>query len=448
MTPTLHIDCTFGIAGDMLLAALVDLGADLDAISAELRKLPLDDFSLSTQNVMRCAIRARLLNITLAQAPEPAPEGLAQYHTTHEHSHTHSHSHSHGHSHDHSHDHAHSHSHDHSHGHDHGHPQRLAGDILAMLAASHLPPRVKQRATAIFSAIAEAEGRIHDLPPQAVHLHEVGAMDSIIDIIGVCLALEALDIDTITATPVPVGHGVVDMAHGNFPIPAPATLELLKGIPLSSFDAQGELTTPTGAALLKVLVERFTPTPQGTPLAIGYGAGNREFAHPNVLRAVRLAPPEEEDADREHITVLECQLDDTTGEQLGFALETLLAEGALDVFHTPIGMKKSRPGVLVSVLATPERADALEHCLLKTLPTFGVRRSAASRRILVRRFEEVTTELGTANVKLGYLNGHLVRVSAEYEDVARLARAHGRSIDQVQRLVLNAWEQTRSTRQP
>lgn len=437
MTPTLHIDCTFGIAGDMLLAALVDLGADLDAIGAELSKLPLDDFSLSTQNVMRCAIRARLLNITLAQAPVPAPEGLAQYHTTHEHSHTHSHSHLHGHSH--------SHSHDHSHGRDHGRP---AGEILAMLAASHLPLRVKQRATAIFSAIAEAEGRIHDLPPQAVHLHEVGAMDSIIDIIGVCLALEALDIDTITATPVPVGHGVVGMAHGNFPIPAPATLELLKGIPLSSFDAQGELTTPTGAALLKVLVERFTPAPQGTPLAIGYGAGNREFAHPNVLRAVRLTPPGEEDAAREHIAILECQLDDTTGEQLGFALETLLAEGALDVFHTPIGMKKSRPGVLVSVLATPERADALEHCLLKTLPTFGVRRSAASRRILVRRFEEVTTELGTANVKLGYLDGHLVRVSAEYEDVARLARAHGRSIDQVQRLVLNVWEQTRATRQP
>lgn len=422
VTYPLHIDCTFGIAGDMLLAALVDLGADIEAISASLRQLPLDDFTLTTEPVMRCAIRARLLKITLDVEPALAPEGIPSRHSPAQYHH-------------------HGNAHVHGHGHNHAHPHRPAKEILSMLAASPLSARVKQRATAVFRVIAEAEGRIHDLPADAVHLHEVGAMDSIIDIVGVCLALENLGIDAISATPVPVGHGVVTMAHGRFPIPAPATLELLKGVPLSAFEAAGELTTPTGAALLQVLVERFVPAPVGTPLAIGYGAGNRDFAHPNVLRVVRLAPPSPQQV-REAIVVLECQLDDTTGEQLGYAMEALLAAGALDVFHTPVGMKKSRPGILVSVLSSLERADALEQCLLEAVPTFGVRRTQASRRILTRHLHQVMTPLGEATIKLGYLDDRLLRVTAEYEDVARLARAHGRTFDDVQRLVLKAWEKT------
>ncbi|WP_110707928.1 nickel pincer cofactor biosynthesis protein LarC [Salinicola sp. CR57] len=403
---TLHIDCTFGIAGDMLLAALVDLGADLDQIAVALRRLPIDPFALETRPVDRCGIRARLLRIALE------PEG-------------HDHSHGHGH-------------HDHDHEHAHGH--RRAGDILAMVADADLPPRVGRRATAIFTAIAEAEGRIHGIDPAEVHLHEVGAMDSIIDILGVCLALEALDIETITATPVPVGYGVVSMAHGRFPIPAPATLELLKGVPLSPFepDVAGELTTPTGAAFLATLVESFHPAPAGTPVEIGYGAGNRDFPHPNVLRVISLetvAPGQ----GRETIAVLACQLDDVTGEQLGHLMGVLLDARALDVFYTPVTMKKSRPGTLVTVLAPCHEADRLETLMLRHSPTFGVRRHHTTRRILERRIESVEIDGINVRFKIGSLDGEEIRVAPEYEDIARFARERTKTLDESQRLVLEAW---------
>ncbi|KAA0019649.1 nickel pincer cofactor biosynthesis protein LarC [Salinicola corii] len=407
---TLHIDCTFGIAGDMLLAALVDLGADLEGIAASLRRLPIDPFTLETRPVDRCGIRARLLDIAL----EPAG-GV----------------------------HPHDHGHEHVHGHA-GHPLRRAGDILTMVADADLPPRVRRRATAIFTAIAQAEGRIHGIDPAEVHLHEVGAMDSIIDILGVCLALEALDIDTITATPVPVGYGVVTMVHGRFPIPAPATLELLKGVPLSDFDAPGELTTPTGAAFLGVLVERFGGLPAGRPLRIGYGAGNRDSAHPNVLRSVlfeaeRSSTTAHDDEPRESIAVLECQLDDVTGEQLGHLMGLLLEAGALDVFYTPVTMKKSRPGTLITVLAPWPRADAQERLLLLHTSTFGVRRHESSRRILDRRIEVVETEWGEVRVKIGSLDGRDIRVAPEYDDIHRLALEHDHSLADVHARVLEAY---------
>ncbi|MAM56070.1 MAG: TIGR00299 family protein [Salinicola sp.] len=410
---TLHIDCTFGIAGDMLLAALVDLGADLEGIAASLRRLPIDPFALETRPVDRCGIRARLLDIAL----EPAG-GV----------------------------HPHDHGHEHVHGHA-GHPHRRAGDILTMVADADLPPRVRRRATAIFTAIAQAEGRIHGIDPAEVHLHEVGAMDSIIDILGVCLALEALDVETITATPVPVGYGVVSMAHGRFPIPAPATLELLKGVPLSTFepDVTGELTTPTGAAFLATLVDSFRSAAAGTPVEIGYGAGNRDFPHPNVLRVISMetAVP---DQGRETIAVLACQLDDATGEQLGHVIELLLEAGALDVFFTPVTMKKSRPGHLVTVLAPLNRAEALELLMLRQTPTFGVRRHDTSRRILERRIETVETPLGSARVKIGSLEGETLRTTPEFEDVSALAFRHRLPFVEVQQVILAAWHRSRERR--
>lgn len=414
---TLHIDCTFGIAGDMLLAALIDLGADQAFIDQELRRLPIDDFRLSSERVDRCGISARRLSIQLDGDPSPhhqPPHG--------------DHHHGHGH---HDHDH-------HQGGAAHHHPHRPAGEILDMLAQSALPDRVRTRATALFTAIAEAEGRIHGIDPRDVHLHEVGAMDSIIDIIGVCLALENLGVDHITACPVPVGHGVVSMAHGRFPIPAPAALELLKGVPLSDFDAPGELTTPTGAAFLGVLVSRFGALPAQTPTRIGYGAGHRNPAHPNVLRTVLFdhatdAPAghdNDQTSTREQITVLSCQVDDATGEQLGHALTLLMDAGALDVFHTPVTMKKSRPGVLVTVLARMEDADRLEGLLLIHTPTFGVRRQTCQRRILERHIETLTTPLGEVRIKVGLLEGTVLRQTPEYEDVRRLALAHDLSLSQ------------------
>ncbi|RKQ96924.1 hypothetical protein C7446_2785 [Kushneria sinocarnis] len=399
----LHIDCTFGIAGDMLLAALIDLGADIGSIQCDLQRLPLDDFELACERVDRCGISARLLHI------QPGNHG-------HEHAHHHAHA--------------------------HDHPHRRAGDILAMLATADLPSRVRQRAQALFTAIAEAEGRIHGIDPAEVHLHEVGAMDSIIDILGVCLALEQLDIDILTASPVPVGHGVVSMAHGRFPIPAPATLELLRHVPLSAFDAPGELTTPTGAAFLQVLVGQFGTLPAATPLRIGYGAGRRDFDHPNVLRAVLFEqqPVEQQPAApaRESITVLECQLDDATGEQLGHALSLLLEAGALDVFHTPVTMKKSRPGTLVTVLARPSDVAGLEGLLLRHTPTFGVRRHECARLALERHTETVTTPLGEARIKIGLLDGHELHVAPEFDDIHRLACQHSRSFEEVRRLILEA----------
>ncbi|MGQ7243262.1 nickel pincer cofactor biosynthesis protein LarC [Salinicola sp. V024] len=427
---TLHIDCTFGIAGDMLLAALVDLGADLDQIATALRRLPIDPFELGTRPVDRCGIRARLLTIDLDIA-DPYGHVHGSYHDDHSHHDHHDADHDNGHGHDH-----------HEHKHTHGH--RRAGDILTMIAAADLPNRARHRATALFTAIAEAEGRIHGIDPGEVHLHEVGAMDSIIDIIGVCLALELLDIDRISASPVPVGHGIIDIAHGRFPIPAPATLELLKGVPLSDFDAPGELTTPTGAAFLGVLVERFGGLPAGVPLRIGYGAGNRDSAHPNVLRGVlfeakRSSTTAHDDEPRESIGVLECQLDDVTGEQLGHLMGLLLEAQALDVFYTPVMMKKSRPGTLITVLAPWPRADALERLLLLHTSTFGVRRHESSRRILDRRIEIVETEWGEVKVKIGSLDGRDIRVAPEYEDIHRLALEHDHPLADVHARVLEAY---------
>src|SRR5690606_26449516 len=226
---------------------------------------------------------------------------------------------------------------------------------------------------------AEAEGKIHGIDPAEVHFHEVGAMDSILDVIGVCLALENLGADEIIVSPIPVGHGRIRIAHGVYPIPAPATAELLRGIPLSSFTAQGELTTPTGAGIAKALAAGYGPLPEGTIERIGYGAGTKDFEHPNVLRAILLQRQPSKMV-RESITVLEAQLDDSTGETLGYAMERLFEAGALDVYHTPVFMKKNRPGILITVLCKPADADRCEDAMLRETSTFGVRRSEWTRK--------------------------------------------------------------------
>lgn len=296
-----------------------------------------------------------------------------------------------------------------------------------------MPPRVKERSTAIFRVIAEAEGRIHGIDPAEVHFHEVGAMDSILDTIGVCLALESLGIDEIHASPVPTGHGMVRMAHGFYPIPAPATAELLKGIPLAQLEAQGELTTPTGAGILKALATKFGHIGSMQIEKIGYGAGEKEFDHPNVLRALLVRPaPTNSVSDlqvtrveRESIFILEAQMDDITGEALGFAMQRLFDAGALDVYFTSVYMKKSRPGILVTVLVTPEVSDMCEELLLRETTTLGVRRSQWTRRILDRKFRIAVTPYGQVRVKQAFLADRLVHEAPEYEDVAELARQHG-----------------------
>ncbi|RKD22937.1 TIGR00299 family protein [Ammoniphilus oxalaticus] len=408
---TLYLDCFAGIAGDMTLAALLDLGADLDYITEYLRRLPIDPFKMETQSVVKQGISAKYLQLQIEGGAGEADHG----HHHHNHSHEH---------HDHSHGHGHSHHHDDHHDHDH-HEHRHAAEILAMIEQSELPARVKQRSLAIFQVIAEAEGKIHGMDPSEVHFHEVGAMDSIIDTIGVCLALESLGIDHIIASPVATGKGYAQMAHGLYPIPAPATLELLKGIPLADLEVQGELTTPTGAGILKALVQQFKSNPTGIVERIGYGAGTKDFAHPNVLRAMLLdGEADKAGPDQEQVFILEAQVDDMTGEALGYAMEALFSAGALDVYYTPIFMKKNRPGILITVIAHAEAVDACEQTLLVETTTLGVRHSTWKRVALQRQFIEVQTVYGAITVKQALRGDQLLNQAPEYEDVAQAAKRY------------------------
>ena len=300
-----------------------------------------------------------------------------------------------------------------------------------MIAHSQLPPRVKERSRAIFQAIAEAEGKIHGIDPQDVHFHEVGAMDSILDTIGVCLALESLSIDEIHASPVPTGRGKIHMAHGLYPIPAPATAELLTGIPLADLDAEGELTTPTGAGILKALVSKYYNLGSVTIERIGYGAGDKDFSHPNVLRALltekhdRAGSLTETAGNRETVAVLQAQVDDMPGEGLGYLMERILTSGALDAYYTSVYMKKNRPGTLITVLCKEQRADSLEALLLAETTTLGVRRSTWTRRILDRQTIVVQTPYGAVRVKQAYDGERMLHQAPEYEDVAAIARQQG-----------------------
>ena len=471
MGKRLYLDCVSGIAGDMTLAALIDAGADLDYIVSHLRRLPFDDFDMQVLPVMKQGIAAKQLSLVFPGSEEQGHDHVHEAgshnhghthahghdHATHDHSHNHDHPHSdegdghvhlhsqpakdahahdHGHHrenldaghahglHEHSHGHLHSHGgHDHDHSHDHVH--RRASDILQGIANSELPPRVKARSRAIFTAIAEAEGKIHGMPPEDVHFHEVGAMDSIIDIIGVCLALESLDIDRIAASPIPTGSGKLRMAHGLYPIPAPATAELLRGIPLAPLDVRGELTTPTGAGILRALAESFGPLDGGIIDRIGYGAGKKDFDHPNVVRCLILNDGSSAATDRETVIVLEAQMDDCPGEVIGYAMERLLEEGgALDVYCTSVQMKKNRPGILLTALCHEARVDACERLMLRETSTLGVRRSNWTRQILDRSWVTADTRFGPIRVKQAHRDGVLWHQSPEYEDAARAAREH------------------------
>jgi pyridinium-3,5-bisthiocarboxylic acid mononucleotide nickel chelatase len=441
MMKTLYFDCISGISGDMTLGALIDLGADLSYIVEHLRKLPIDPFEIKVQKVIKRGIDSTKLHIYFPEK-QNNHEHVTSHEPGHNHSHSHEHSHEPGHNHSHSHEHSHepghnhSHSHEHSHepghNHSHSHEHRSAAMILEMIEQSDLPGRVKERSLAIFKEIAIAEGKIHGIDPKAVHFHEVGAMDSIIDTIGVCLALENLGIDEVYSSPVPTGFGKKRMAHGLYPIPAPATLELLKGIPLAELNVKGELTTPTGAGILRALVKQFIQPGGFTVEQVGYGAGEKDFDHPNVLRAMLIKPSnikknpfaDESSQEREPIFVLEAQLDDMTGEGLGYTMESLLSAGALDVFYTPVYMKKNRPGTLVTVLASLDSSDRCEHILLTETTTLGVRRSLWSRNILNRRMMVANTPYGPIKVKLALMGNKFLHQAPEYEDVARAAREH------------------------
>jgi pyridinium-3,5-bisthiocarboxylic acid mononucleotide nickel chelatase len=414
---TLYLDIFSGLSGDMFIGALIDLGVDTRKLERELGKLKLDGYHLHVSRQHKSAIEGVKFDVHLA----------------HEHDHDHEHHHhddDHGHDHEHHHEHGHGHGPHHDHEDHHHDEQRTFTQIEKLISGSRLSPWVKKKAVAVFQRIAEAEGKIHGLPPEKVHFHEIGAVDSIVDIVGACIGLEMLGKPRVLAASVVEGTGWVKCAHGRFPIPAPATLAILgaRGIGVTQCEEPHELVTPTGAALLAEFVESFGPMSGLVAEKIGFGLGTRDNkTRPNVLRAVLGVSSSKSqvssglDWEMDRVAVLETNLDDVSSEILGAFMESALAAGALDVFHTPIQMKKNRPGVLLTVLCAEVEADKFSELLLRETTAFGVRRTIAERRKLKREFLTVKTKFGPVTVKLGKLNGKMVQAAPEFESCKKLA---------------------------
>ena len=422
----LYLDIFSGISGDMFLGALLDLGVDAHQFEHELEKLQVDGYHLHISRQEKSGIAGIKFDVHLADEHD------------HEHGHSHhDHDHDHDHDHGHHHDHGHSHSHEHAprkteHEHHHHDENRTFTEIKQLISKSPLSDWVKKKSIAVFQRIADAEGKIHGKPPEQVHFHEVGAVDSIVDIVGACVALEMLGKPRVLSAPVVEGTGWINCAHGRFPIPAPATLAILgaRGVAVTQCDEPQELVTPTGAALLAELVENFGPMQGLVAEKIGFGLGTRtNKTRPNVLRAVlgtsnsELRTPNSElhDWETDTIAVLETNLDDISAEILGNFVERALAAGALDVFHTPIQMKKNRPGVLLTVLCAEADADKFSEMILRETSAFGVRCHSAQRRKLRREFTTVKTPFGEVTVKIGKLDGKIVQAAPEFESCKKVA---------------------------
>ena len=374
---TLYLDCGMGAAGDMLTAALLELLPDRDAFVEELNALGIPGVGFSAEKCEKCGILGTHMAVTVYGEEES------------------------------------------DHPHHHGH----LGDIRGIVSGLPIPTMVKLDILSVYEEIAQAESHVHGVPVEQIHFHEVGTMDAIADVTAVCLLLHRLAPDKIIVSPVHVGSGQVRCAHGILPVPAPATAYLLRGIPIYGGSIAGELCTPTGAALIKHFATEFGEMPVMTVSAIGYGMGKKEFPRANCVRA--LLGESEDPADV--IVELRCNVDDMTGEAIGFALEQLLGSGALDAFTVPIGMKKSRPGVLITVLCREDRKDTMIRLLLKHTTTLGVREFPSQRYTLNRTVETVDTPYGPIRKKVS--SGYGVRREKyEYEDLSKIAREQGLSI--------------------
>lgn len=436
---TLYLDIFSGLSGDMFVGALIDLGVDARKLERELAKLKLDGYHLHVARKQKSGIEGVKFDVHLESDHEH--EHHPGRHGDGKHEHEHEHSHHDEDEHEPHHDHASRITH-HAHHHE---DSRNFSEIKKLITQSKLSAWVKRKSLAVFQRIAEAEGKIHGLPPEQVHFHEVGAVDSIVDIVGACVGLELLGKPRVLSAPVVEGTGWVKCAHGRFPVPAPATLAILgaRGIGLTQCEEPHELVTPTGAALLAEFAESFGPMSELVAEKIGFGLGTRDNqTRPNVLRAVlgkcdacRVTRDENPAAARhpspvtrhpldwetDRVAVLETNLDDISSEILGHFVETALAAGALDVFHTPIQMKKNRPGVVLTVLCAEPDADKFSELMLRETTAFGVRRTVAERRKLRREFAVVKTRFGDVPVKLGRLNGKVVQAAPEYEACRKLA---------------------------
>ncbi len=420
----LYFDCASGISGDMTLAALIDLGVDRGLLERELAKLGLgDEFELRVNEGRRGGMRGTKVDVVLRGNGEPRQHGHGHEHG-HDHAHVHGHEHGHSHAHHHHHDHDdHDHDHEHDRGHSHGHGGRNLDDIVGLIEASALTPAVKRRSVAMFEAVAEAEARVHGRSLNEVHFHEVGAVDSIVDIVGSAIALEALGVDRILASPVELGGGSVKCQHGVLAVPAPATAELLRGIPVRWGRADRELTTPTGAAILRCNVAAFEAPQDLVVERVGYGLGGHELSFPNLLRVYlgRLPAPGESDKQ----ILLQTNLDDMNPEVLARVEERLFELGAKDVWRTPVLMKKARLGVCLSVLSDEDALPRLRAAIFSETSAIGLRQTEVDRIALERRIDVLATEWGEVRVKTSLLDGAVVRRKPEHEDCRLIAERLG-----------------------
>ena len=398
---TLYLDCSMGAAGDMLAAALLELLPDPDAFVAELNALAIPGVKFSREASVKCGITGTHLQVTVHGEEE---EGAHDHH--------------HAHSHDHHRDHAHAHHHDHAHSHHH----HASLHDIEHIVRGHLslPATVADNVMAVYRLIADAESKAHGKPVSEIHFHEVGTMDAIADITAVCLLMHRLAPDEIIVSPVHVGSGQVHCAHGILPVPAPATATILQDVPIYGGSIQGELCTPTGAALLKHFASRFGEMPVMRTSAIGYGMGKKDFPAANCVRALL----GERSAASDDVIELCCNIDDMTGEAIGYAFDKLFAAGALDVYTIPIGMKKSRPGHLLHVICRGADKDALVRALFAHTTTIGIRENRFRRYTLDRRIETIETADGPVRRKCSTGYG-VSREKFEHDDLARIADAHG-----------------------
>ncbi|MDO5327159.1 MAG: nickel pincer cofactor biosynthesis protein LarC [Clostridia bacterium] len=418
---TLYLECAMGAAGDMLMAALLELIPDRQAFLDKMNALQIPGVRVEAEKAVKCGVTGTHMKVTVNGQEEESLDA-------HGHDHTHDHEHEHEHEHTHEHDHEHSHGpdHEHSHGHHHHHASML--EIETVIGGLAVSDQVKENAKAVYRIIARAESQVHGQPISAIHFHEVGTLDAVADVVGVCLLMEEIGAEEIVASPVHVGSGHVHCMHGILPVPAPATALILEGVPTYGGKVQGELCTPTGAALLKHFVSCFGDQPVMTAKAIGYGMGKKDFERANCLRAFL----GESEGRQEEITKLECNLDDMTGEDIAFACEQLFKAGARDVYTQAIGMKKGRPGVLLSVICLPDQADALAAVMMRHTSTLGVRRQDMSRYVLSRQMEARETAYGPVRIKRSGGMG-VEREKPEYEDIAALAEKHGLSLEEIRK---------------
>ena len=406
---TLYIDCAMGAAGDMLTAALLELLPDGDAFLDELNRIGLHGITVMREPSQKCGITGTHIHVSV--------NGIEEDEHLHDHHH-----------HDHEHDH-----HHHHHEHDHHHEHSGMHEIGHRVSHLALSDEVKQDILAVYNLIAEAESHAHGVPISEIHFHEVGTMDALADITAVCMLMHKLRPDRVVVSPVHVGSGQVKCAHGILPVPAPATAYILRDVPIYGGEIRGELCTPTGAALLKYFANDFGAMPIMRTEAIGYGMGKKDFPAANCVRCMIGSS----EGGGDSITELQCNLDDMTGEEIGFAMDILFENGALDVFTIPVGAKKNRPAVLLTVLCKPDDKQNMTELLFRHTTTLGIRETLKRRATLQRRFTQVQTSFGTVRRKDSAGFG-ASRSKYEFDDLARIARERNISLREAAELAAKA----------